>query len=83
MAPPTLPGPDETQDDPQWRAVIDASVALTRTPDEFGPEHVRQLRAAGFDDLAIADAIHGAAFFNWANRLMLSLGRPVAPAGEA
>jgi alkylhydroperoxidase domain protein len=68
------------QDDPQWRAVIDASVALTRTPDEFGPEHVQQLRDAGLDDLAIADAIHGAAFFNWANRLMLSLGEPTPPA---
>ena len=28
------------------------------------------------DDLAIADVIHAAAFFNWANRLMLSLGEP-------
>jgi alkylhydroperoxidase domain protein len=67
------------QDDPQWRAVIDASVALTRTPGEFGPQHVQQLRDAGLDDLAIADAIHGAAFFNWANRLMLSLGVPTPP----
>jgi alkylhydroperoxidase domain protein len=67
------------QDDPQWRAVIDASVALTKTPSEFGAEHVRQLREAGLDDLAIADAIHGAAFFNWANRLMLSLGEPTPP----
>ena len=75
-------GTSAEQDDPQWRAVIDASVALTRTPDEFGPEHVRQLRAAGFDDLAIADAIHGAAFFNWANRLMLSLGEPTPPAAD-
>ncbi|MGN6445281.1 alkylhydroperoxidase domain protein [Amnibacterium sp.] len=69
-------GTEARQDDPQWRAVIDASVALTRTPNEFGPEHVQRLRAAGLDDLAIADAIHGAAFFNWANRLMLSLGEP-------
>lgn len=67
------------QDDAQWRAVIDASVALTRTPGEFGREHVQQLRDAGLDDLAIADAIHGAAFFNWANRLMLSLGEPTPP----
>lgn len=67
------------QSDPQWRAVIDASVALTETPVAFGPEHVRQLREAGLDDLAIADAIHGAAFFNWANRLMLSLGEPTPP----
>jgi alkylhydroperoxidase domain protein len=69
------------QTDPQWRAVIDASVALTNTPGEFTAANVHQLREAGLDDLAIADAIHGAAFFNWANRLMLSLGEPT-PAKE-
>lgn len=67
------------QADPQWRAVIDASVAITRTPGEFDAENVRQLREAGLDDLSIVDAIHGAAFFNWANRLMLSLGEPTPP----
>lgn len=69
------------QSDPQWRAVVDAAVALTQTPSAFGAENIRQLREAGFDDLAISDAIHGAAFFNWANRLMLSLGEPTAPKG--
>jgi alkylhydroperoxidase domain protein len=75
-------GTAAAQEDPQWRAVIDASVALTRTPGEFGAENVRQPRDAGLDDLAVADAIHGAAFFNWANRLMLSLGEPT-PAKES
>ena len=69
-------GTSAQQDDPQWRAVIDASVALTRAPNAFDATHVEQLREAGFDDLAIIDAINGAAFFNWANRLMLSLGEP-------
>jgi alkylhydroperoxidase domain protein len=73
-------GPSAPQQDPQWRAVIDASVALTETPGEFASRHVQQLRDSGLDDLAIADAIHGAAFFNWANRLMLSLGEPTPPA---
>ena len=68
------------QDDPQWRATINASVALTETPIAFTAENVRELRSAGLDDLAIADVIHGAAFFNWANRLMLSLGEPTPPA---
>ncbi|MCU1414498.1 MAG: alkylhydroperoxidase domain protein [Microbacteriaceae bacterium] len=72
-------GTSAQQDDPQWRAVIDASVALTETPGEFSADNVRQLREAGLDDLAISDAIHGAAFFNWANRLMLSLGEPTPP----
>jgi alkylhydroperoxidase domain protein len=72
-------GTPAPQDDPQWRAVIDASVALTETPGAFSAANVRRLRDAGLDDLAIADAIHGAAFFNWANRLMLSLGEPTPP----
>lgn len=64
----------------RWNAVVAASVALTDTPSAFGPDEIARLRAAGLDDLEIADVIHGAAFFNWANRLMLSIGRPVAPA---
>jgi alkylhydroperoxidase domain protein len=61
-----------------WNAIVAASVALSATPILFGPKHVARLRAAGLDDLQIADVIHGAAFFNWANRLMLSLGVPAA-----
>ncbi|MGJ7530244.1 alkylhydroperoxidase domain protein [Variovorax sp. GB1P17] len=60
----------------RWNAIVAASVALSSTPSTFGPDHIEQLRAQGLDDLAIADVIHGAAFFNWANRLMLSLGEP-------
>jgi alkylhydroperoxidase domain protein len=65
--------------DARWDAVIAASVALTSTPPAFGQGEIERLRAVGLDDLAIADVIHGAAFFNWANRLMLSLGEPTAP----
>ena len=65
----------------RWNAIVAASVALTATPSAFGPEHVERLRRSGLDDLAIADVVHAAAFFNWANRLMLSLGEPAAPAG--
>jgi len=60
----------------RWNAIVAASVALSATPSAFDPEHIELLRAQGLDDLAIADVIHGAAFFNWANRLMLSLGEP-------
>ena len=52
------------------------SSALTATPPAFGAEHVGRLRAAGIDDAGIVDQLSGAAFFNWANRLMLSLGEP-------
>jgi alkylhydroperoxidase domain protein len=65
----------------RWNAIVAASVALAATPIAFGPAHVQRLRAAGLDDAEIVDVINGAAFFNWANRLMLSLGEP-AQAGQ-
>jgi alkylhydroperoxidase domain protein len=64
----------------RWNAIIEASVALTDTPIAFGDEQIKALRTAGLDDLEIVDVINGAAFFNWANRLMLSLGEPALPA---
>lgn len=60
--------------EPRWRALLDAVEALNQTPPTFGPPHVQALRAVGLDDLALADLVHAAAFFQWANRLMLSLG---------
>jgi alkylhydroperoxidase domain protein len=66
--------------DTRWNAIIAASVTLTETPIGFGDEQVGALREAGLDDLEIVDVINGAAFFNWANRLMLSLGEPTPPA---
>jgi alkylhydroperoxidase domain protein len=60
----------------RWDAIVAASVALTATPIAFGPEQVRRLRDVGLDDAEIVDVINAAAFFNWANRLMLSLGEP-------
>ena len=65
----------------RWNAVVKASVALAATPIAFGAEHVEELRSVGLDDAEIVDVINSAAFFNWANRLMLSLGEPTkAPA---
>lgn len=61
---------------PRWNAVKDAAVALTDTPSRFGETEIAQLRANGLDDFEIADVISTSAFFNWANRLMLSLGEP-------
>jgi alkylhydroperoxidase domain protein len=69
--------------DARWNAIVAASVALTSTPITFGPEHIDRLRAVGLDDAAIVDAINAASFFNWANRLMLSLGEPSATGAAA
>jgi alkylhydroperoxidase domain protein len=60
----------------RWNAIVRASVALASTPIAFGQQHIEELRVAGLDDAEIVDVINGAAFFNWANRLMLSLGEP-------
>src|SRR5712671_6405883 len=64
----------------RWNAIVAAAVALSTTPITFGSQHVERLRRTELDDLAITDVIHAAAFFNWANRLMLSLGEPAEAA---
>ncbi|MBL3685839.1 alkylhydroperoxidase domain protein [Leucobacter zeae] len=62
--------------DPRRDALVDATVALTATPPRFGSAEVESLRGAGLGELDLLDAIQAGAFFNWANRLMLSLGEP-------
>ena len=74
-------GTDAAQD-AAWRAVVDAAVALAATPSRLTVSHLDALRGAGFDEQAVADVIHSAAFFNWANRLMLSLGEPTPAAAS-
>ncbi|MDF0513973.1 alkylhydroperoxidase domain protein [Agromyces sp. H3Y2-19a] len=68
------------EQDAAWRAVIDAAVALAATPPRLERRHLDALREVGLDEQAVSDVIHSAAFFNWANRLMLSLGEPTPPA---
>ncbi len=75
-------GTDADLGDERWNAVVAASVSLTSTPLGFGVDDVDRLRDAGLDDASIVDVIGGAAFFNWANRLMLSLGEPEVPAAR-
>ena len=66
--------PDTAGTNARERAIIQASLALTRTPGSFGPQHLQPLRDAGLSDLEILDMLHSAALFGWANRLMLNLG---------
>ncbi len=63
----------------RWNAIAKAAAALTATPAAFGAEHMAELREAGLSELEIMDVINCAAFFAWANRLMLSLGEPDQP----
>lgn len=75
-------GVDANLGDETWNAVVAASVALADTPLAFDEADIARLRAAGLDDAEIVDVIGGAAFFNWANRLMLSLGEPEVPSRQ-
>lgn len=65
----------------RWNAVTAAAAALSATPIAFSAAHVEALKAEGLDTAAIVDLINAASFFNWANRLMLSLGEPALPPG--
>jgi alkylhydroperoxidase domain protein/CMD domain protein len=60
----------------RWQAVVEHAVALAKTPSEATEEHVGRLRELGLSDLEILDVSQAAAFFSWANRLMLTLGEP-------
>lgn len=69
--------------DERWAAIAEAVQALTTTPVGFVADHVQTLRDVGLGDDAILDVVLSGAFFNWANRLMLSLGEPTSiPAND-
>lgn len=72
--------PDTAGTNARERAIIEASLALTRAPGSFGAQDVQPLRDAGLSDLEILDMLHSAALFGWANRLMLNLGQEIYPA---
>jgi uncharacterized peroxidase-related enzyme len=61
---------------PRRRAIIDLAVVLSQRPPLAPLAQVQTLRALGLDELQLLDAIHVAAIFAWANRLMQTLGEP-------
>jgi alkylhydroperoxidase domain protein len=73
-------GVTAAQDD-RWRRLVDTAAALSQTPPLAGPADVERLREGGLSDLEVLDLVQAAAFFAWANRLMLTLGEPVGAAG--
>jgi len=66
--------------DERWRAIVDLAAALSVTPPAATQTHLSRLRTLGLTDLEILDVMQSAAFFAWANRLMLTLGEPVRQA---
>ncbi len=71
--------PDTAGTNARERAIIQASLVLTRTPAQLGAGHIQALRDAGLSDLEVLDMLHSAALFGWANRLMLNLGVEIWP----
>lgn len=56
------------------RALCDYAVKLTRMPSAVGATDVAALRAQGWDDPAIHDAIQLIAYFNYINRVAEGVG---------
>jgi len=68
---------------PRQAAIFRFATRLSKTPSQATEEDMRALREAGLSDEEILDLILSAALFGWANRLMHTLGDPVAREGEA
>lgn len=62
-------------------AILNFAMRLSRAPSEAGTDDIRRLRDAGLSDGEILDLILSASLFGWANRLMHTLGDPVARDG--
>ena len=63
---------------PREQALFDYAVALAAVPPQADHSHIEALRDVGLTDLEIIDLTLSAAVFCWANRLMETLGEPVA-----
>ncbi|MBK5256044.1 MAG: peroxidase [Vicinamibacteria bacterium] len=56
------------------RVLLTFAVTLTETPGAMRRGHVDALRAEGFDDRAISDAVHIVSYFNYINRIADAVG---------
>lgn len=67
--------------EPREAAILRFASKLSKTPSAAEEDDMRALRAVGLDDAEILDLILSTALFGWANRLMHTLGDPVAKEG--
>lgn len=67
------------QQSARWQAEIEFAAALSATPVSATPQQLQALRDQGLSELELLDLVQSAAFFAWANRLMLTLGEPFIP----
>ncbi|WP_340116997.1 peroxidase-related enzyme [Pelagibius sp. 7325] len=69
---------EAAQLEPRQAAIFRFAARLSKTPSEADEKDMLALREAGLKDDEILDLILSAALFGWANRLMHTLGDPVA-----
>jgi uncharacterized peroxidase-related enzyme len=67
---------------PPVRALCDFALKLTSRPAAVGHGDVEELRAQGWDDPAIHDAIQVIAYFNYINRVAEGVGIEPEPDWE-
>lgn len=63
-------------------AIAQFAEKLSATPDRISSSDGAALRSLGFSPLELLDLLHASALFAWANRLMLTLGKPHPPTGK-
>ena len=71
--------PREAGTNARERAIIQAAIALTESPDTFSAGSLQGLAAQGMTAEEIRDILCSVAIFAWANRLMMNLGEHVMP----
>ncbi len=67
---------------PEDRALCDYAEKLTLVPRQMGAADIERLRAAGFDDHAIHDAIQVTSYFNYINRVADAMHVELEPGME-
>ena len=65
------------------RALCDYGVKLSRDPASVGAREADELRAHGWNDAAIHDAIQVIAYFNYINRVAEAVGTDPEPEWES
>ena len=65
--------------DPQTRTLLDVAVKLTLDIHDMDKTDIEGLRAHGFSDEDILDAVHLISYFNFVNRVLDALGAEPEP----
>jgi uncharacterized peroxidase-related enzyme len=73
---------EEAELEERQAAILNFAIRLSRAPSEARPKDMRRLRDAGLSEEEVLDLILSASLFGWANRLMHTLGDPIAKDGS-